>query len=279
MKSLLALVSIILLLGGCVVMESSEQSAPTGPTCNAPYIVKGMDCCLDQDKDKVCDEDQKAKEPAPEPETTVEAQPEPTPPAAEPAPAPQIVTAPEPTKPTRLAHIMQKANYSGYGYLLEDGPESPVYVKARGEKMLIFFENRLEEFNDQDSDVVFLDHDSKTAQASCMWNELCARSGYYKDVVNVTYDDFIGTSIVKFLDQYNNSRIRATFDSGIQFDFSTYTVQLDDNMEIVFEKRWDFPIIVRKDGTELMQVRELAIEKSHKEELTIQTPRIESILR
>ena len=33
----------------------------SGPVCNPPYIVKGSDCCLDQNRNNICDDDEQVK--------------------------------------------------------------------------------------------------------------------------------------------------------------------------------------------------------------------------
>ena len=45
------LVFLVLAVSGCV-------QQPSGPVYNPPYIVKGYDCCLDQDSNNICDSDE-----------------------------------------------------------------------------------------------------------------------------------------------------------------------------------------------------------------------------
>lgn len=45
------LVVVVLMSSGCV-------QQPSGIVCNSPYIVKGSDCCLDKNNDRICDVDQ-----------------------------------------------------------------------------------------------------------------------------------------------------------------------------------------------------------------------------
>jgi endonuclease YncB( thermonuclease family) len=59
----------LLLLGIIAVVFAAGCTSQTGqitqdtnqPICNPPYIVKGYDCCLDENSNKICDSDEKAK--------------------------------------------------------------------------------------------------------------------------------------------------------------------------------------------------------------------------
>ncbi|MCK5023347.1 MAG: hypothetical protein KAS04_04195 [Candidatus Aenigmarchaeota archaeon] len=52
---MIPLIFLIMIFSGCV-----QQSS--GPTCNSPYIVKGYECCLDQNNNNICDSDEQTTE-------------------------------------------------------------------------------------------------------------------------------------------------------------------------------------------------------------------------
>jgi hypothetical protein len=51
----------LLLIGAILLSACQQAQAPTsqqGPVCNKPYILVGVDCCLDQNDNSICDKDE-----------------------------------------------------------------------------------------------------------------------------------------------------------------------------------------------------------------------------
>lgn len=53
-----AKILILSVLTIAVLVSSGCVQQPSGPICNPPYIIKGNDCCLDQNSNQICDTDE-----------------------------------------------------------------------------------------------------------------------------------------------------------------------------------------------------------------------------